>query len=389
MDRVRWKPCQANQKKKRLQPHLTSIPKGSTTEQPPRPANSEELMFAKFNSWRLSFYTDPHKSLDIKGITDTLPSGWEMIALPMPTPFSDHLNGAAKKINDALWKMLAHFVELAKIAVNFRKMPEHKIIVREFLTIPLLIAAPIIWRMRGQVYFLCNHNIAFANRSTPQKLSLRLLKKLGYQFAIFEDITGWTKIDEKTSNDVIAIHPCKNVFRRIAADTHKPIQIGFVGSPRHEKPLQPYLNQVLELARSLDTQCEVVIGLPKNLHARYQNLGATLIDTTSDDDYRLCLSKVDILILPYAAEHYSDRVSGIASDAISFGATPVSSDLNSLRRQIQHPSKVGFTFSGIHGLEPALIEAIEFRKSEDFPRNMNAYIEYRSNTFVEALRSRS
>ncbi len=343
-------------------------------------------MFAKFNSWRLSFYTDPHKSLDIK---DILPSGWAMVALPMPTPFSSHLNGAAKKVNDALWKMLAHFIGLTDIAFNFRKLSEHKIIVREFLTIPLLIAAPIIWRVRGQVYFLCNHNIAFANRSTPQKLSLRLLKKLGYRFAVFEDITGWTKIDQKTSSDILAIHPCKNIFRRIITGTHKPIQIGFVGSPRHEKPLQPYLSQVLELAKSLDTQCEVIIGLPKDLHALYQNLGVTLIDTTSDDDYRLCLSKVDILILPYAAEHYSDRVSGIASDAISFGATPVSSDLNSLRRQIQHPSKVGFTFSSIQELEPALIEAIEFRRSEDFQKNMDEYIEYRSNTFIEAPQSRN
>ena len=117
---------------------------------------------------------------------------------------------------------------------------------------------------------------------------------------------------------------------RPAATASRPINVTFLGDARNEKGFQ-HLPRLIDLAPPGETLCYTLqanfssgIGEPACVEAR-RNLtsrpGVSLLDGPfSQTDYAALLANADIVILPYDAEAYRSRSSGIFVEALASGA---------------------------------------------------------------------
>lgn len=295
-------------------------------------------------------YKDPHNGLrPYSKIARSIP-GLSVLKVPMhiPKSYKKKFNGV---FSEFFFKLLAHILLFSRVRAN----SSQKIIVREFLTIPLFICIPILWLYRNRLYFLCQHNLAFAHKKKSHRFSLKALHLLGFKFIVYDDVALWSFISSVNKNIFSLPHPLPNIKQ---SSTSSTLTLGFIGNFRKEKSPEWAINELLLLMNDTSVQQEfcLLLGSPSMefLNVFKGNKDVITIDTTDYKDYLQALTQCDVLILPYEKESYSYRNSGVLAEAVATGTAIVIPCIPGLIEQLCTPSKVGECYSSKTGFSKLL-----------------------------------
>jgi glycosyltransferase involved in cell wall biosynthesis len=267
---------------------------------------------------------------------------------------------------EVLIKALLFLAPHARLAGQIWRRRDHDlIVVREFLTVLLLIVWPLIWPLRRRVYFLINHNLQEAHRRRLERSVLRLLYRTGCRFACFETTAGCAEIGivPDAERFLVLPHPLAGaiVTRPAPSSAAEPV-VGVIGAVRTEKGSEVILQTLLQLREQGRMAVRLVLGCPEAVvRAAWQCRGFEVIDTTSRAAYLAALDLCDVVILNYQRERYLYRPSGVAADALSRGAAVVCPDFPLMRLQLSAPATVGAVFDGLDGLPAATMRALALR----------------------------
>ena len=147
-------------------------------------------------------YQDPHRSLKLLSRVIRSIPGMTLIKVPMHVPKGLSSLGSNSLLS-LFFKVYAHILLPCRIS----KRNSSTILVREFLTLPLLFVSPFLYRRRNKILFLCQHNIAFAAKNVSHRTSLRILSRLGSHFIAHDNSALWTIIDNSPNQYFIKSIP--------------------------------------------------------------------------------------------------------------------------------------------------------------------------------------
>jgi len=150
-------------------------------------------------------------------------------------------------------------------------------------------------------------------------------------------------------------------------DPGRPLRLGFFGQARGEKGFPALVDAVDRLAASgrldklaLTVQCYVRPGYEDQVALDSSSaLAATarlLTEMLAPDQYVAELAACDAVLLPYSAERYRSRTSGVFVDALAAGRPVVTTKGSWMSRQLDRHG-AGVTYDG--GTGEALADAIE------------------------------
>jgi glycosyltransferase involved in cell wall biosynthesis len=243
-----------------------------------------------------------------------------------------------------IWKAGVLLRHLALVVHCWRAARSPHILVREFSTIPLLLVFPMLWPLRRKLLFFIHHNLQWAVRNSAERFALRLLARLGTQWAMYE------VQPDRMEVDVTVLHP---VPGRTAGEksASRPV-IGVAGYYRPEKGMDTLLRRLTEYF----PDCEIVAGVPNPDAVKIP--GVRVVDTASPEDYRAMLSRCDVLVQNGEHDSYFYRASGPLADAAASGAAVVVPDFPLLRHQALFPVPVGEVFGSPDGMPEAVKRAV-------------------------------
>ncbi len=306
---------------------------------------------------------DPHRALQplIEAASQTAA---KVAVLPVPMHWDawPWLPGPLQLVAKALLFLVPHARMVGRI---WRQRDHDLLVVREFLTVLLMVVWPLIWPLRRRVYFLINHNLQEAHRRVLERSVLRLLYRTGCRFACFETTVGCAEIGivPDAERFLVLPHPLAAAIvprpRARAAD--EPV-VGVIGAVRAEKGSEAMLEALLRLRHEGQLPARLVLGCPEaEVRAAWQCRGFEVIDTSSRAAYLAALDLCDVVVLNYQRERYLYRPSGVAADALSRGAAVVCPDFPLMRLQLSAPAAVGAVFGSLDELAAATTQALALR----------------------------
>lgn len=208
--------------------------------------------------------------------------------------------------------------------------------------------------MKKKSIFFMNHNHTSKNKMVI--FCIRLLSRVGCNLVAFDLIDG---ADEnlnflfRAKNFYSIPHPVPEMnFLRESKDN---ISVGIVGRIRPEKRIDENIFFTNKFANFIKLTHGVdvvkIIGAPL---IDFDNISCDvsdwiLLDTESYDNYKNCISKIDILVIIYDYESYRLRPSGVISEVISMGKFVVASGGFSIKEQLRNPVDVGFYVDSLSG----------------------------------------
>lgn len=309
--------------------------------------------------------TDPHGALQplIEAASRTAA---KVAVLPVPMRWHPWpwLPDPFRRVTKALLFLVPHACMVGRI---WRRRAHDLIVVREFLTVLLVVVWPLIWPLRRRVYFLINHNLQEAHRRVLERCVLRLLYRTGCRFACFETTDGYAEIGivPDAERFLVLPHPLATaiVSRPLARPADEPV-VGVIGAVRAEKGSETMLEALLQLRRQGRLQARLVLGCPEaEVRAAWQRRGFEVIDTSSPAAYLAALDLCDVVTLNYQRERYLYRPSGVAADALSCGAAVVCPDFPLMRLQLSAPAAVGAVFGSLDELPAATTRTLALRST--------------------------
>lgn len=340
----------------------------------------------------MSGYKDPHRGLwALKAAARSVP-GIRVMRVPMHIPSG--LAEAAPRLPLAgLFKLLSHLMIAARIFGS-----RDQIIIREFLTLPLLAASPLIFFSRRRLWFLCQHNIAKAAASPAHRYALSALSRAGFQFLVYESTEDWRQVvtrDQKIPEGIKCIplpFPARQqpLETNVARPRRGRIRIGFVGAIRDEKSPEWALLALHKeiIQRDGDNRWELILGTTNKSALDRWKGKATLYFTDTYADYREALMACDILILPYDRKAYVHRTSGVLAEGVAAGCAVVAPNIPALSVQVMQPAPVGSLYDNDVDIVRAARDAAALLTSGDFERALAEHQEFRGVTGVaRALQS--
>ncbi len=307
--------------------------------------------------------TDSHRALQplIEAASQTAA---KVAVLPVPMHWDawPWLPGPFQLVAKVLLFLVPHARMVARI---WRQRDHDLLVVREFLTVLLMVVWPLIWPLRRRVYFLINHNLQEAHRRVAERSVLRLLYRTGCRFACFETTAGCAEIGivPDAERFLVLPHPLAAAIvpRPPARAAHEPV-VGVIGAVRAEKGSEAMLEALLQLRREGRLPARLVLGCPEaEVRAAWQRRGFEVIDTSSPAAYLAALDLCDVVTLNYQRERYLYRPSGVAADALSRGAAVVCPDFPLMRLQLSAPAAVGAVFGSLDELAAATTRALALR----------------------------
>ena len=328
-------------------------------------------------------YKDPHRGLRfLRLLTVDIPD-LKIIKVPMHVPTGFVFRSMA--FTKYTFKLFAHLLLIKRIWIYRNK----NILVREFLTLPLLLVAPFLLAFKCNVWFLCHHNIATAAKKRNHRIALRCMRLLGIKFIVFETVRSWSIVEEERFFNNIKSIPFPIFPYEILRKANKKrgkITIGFVGNFRKEKLSFNALDMVVaNIESDILKSCTLIIGTPEvEKFEKYSNV-ATLIDTQKFESYLSCLKQCDLIVLPYSDKTYSFRTSGVLADAVSFGCFIVCPNLPILSDQVSNPVPVGICYHSEHDFINNLSIAIDKLKDSDLSLSFTDYISFRSPKNIKKI----
>ena len=237
----------------------------------------------------------------------------------------------------------------------------------------LLFLLPLLAFTRKEVLIMLHGNQQFAMNSKIKylgllylKIYLKLIKKIKVILLEIDDDILPEEVQLPSQAKIVIPHPCRSDYlpslkpgERLNNDTK--IKIGIVGIIRADKPIARLIEKIEEYQKQTKTNCEFIIGTPKEQKPDYLNKSTiNLQDTTEEKDYIRVLRSIDILVIHYDRERYYYRTSGVISDAASCGCYIVASDYPLIKNQITYPVEIGTTFKDFTELDRALDKAIDY-----------------------------
>ncbi len=311
--------------------------------------------------WYLCNYTDPHPGLRTMSIAAAFLQDVAVMRVPMPIPG----RGSGKAAWVFLWKFFAHLL----VVVRVMRSSASIIVVREFLTLPSVAVAPLLWPFRNRLWFLNNHNLAKAKKSKVHASMLRLLARMGFQFLVFEDASLWTQVlGPQTKSAVRTVPFPLPIWSAPSRPTSSPAPVvGLIGNFRPEKSPVWALEITIRLAHDAHRPFQLLVGSTDLAFLQFwRERGATAVDTTGYSDYRAALLQCDVVVLPYDVAMYFGRASGVIAEAIASGCAVVVPDLPVFRSQASYPTLAGVTFIGQAGLSAAILGALDLSSAGTF-----------------------
>jgi hypothetical protein len=249
------------------------------------------------------------------------------------------------------------------LARTCRRLGERPILVREFSTIPLLLAAPLFLPLRPRVRFLVNHNLQWAVRGGAERGAWRALQRLGFRMLFFETtglgLPRGYGLDRPGHGVIPFPVPARPSGIRATCAPGTLPRIGIAGHRRPEKDMAALMARLAAAGRG---RWRVVVGSPDPEPTG--EAGMEWIDTSSPEAYRTFLRGCDVIVLAPRADAYQYRPSGVLADAVSEGTPVVAPDFPLFRRQLTWPCAVGEVVGRPEDL-PASIECALARSAAD------------------------
>ncbi len=244
------------------------------------------------------------------------------------------------------------------------------ILVREFSTIPLLVVFPLLWPLRGKLFFMIHHNLQWAVRSRVERFGMTALARMGARWAIFEtqDFQGLEAWNIPSLQNLVLPHPVPEQATE-EKNNARPV-IGVAGYYRPEKGM----DELLRLLIKHFSDCEVVAGVPNPEAVKLP--GVRVVGTAADEDYRAMLARCDVLVQNGERDSYFYRASGPLADAAASGTAVVVPDFPLLRHQVNSPVRIGEVFQCLDEMPAAVRKAVESVRSGSY--DFKAYGKARS-----------
>lgn len=307
--------------------------------------------------------SDPHQALQplIEAAARTRA---KVAVLPVPMHWRDRpwLPESVEVALKAAWYLVPHLHLAAQL---WRRRDHDLIVVREFVTVLLILVWPLIWPLRARVHFLINHNLQEAHRRGLERRVLRLLHRTGCRFACFETTAGFAEIGIVPDAPYFLVipHPMAGrVMERPDPVTGALPVVGVIGAVRAEKGSQAMLETLLRLHTEGRLKARLLLGCPEaDVLALWQGRGFEVLDTTRHEAYLAALERCDVVILNYQRDRYEYRPSGVAADALARGAAVVCPDFPLMRHQLSVPAAVGAVFADEADLSAATARALALR----------------------------
>ncbi|HEY9652764.1 MAG TPA: glycosyltransferase family 1 protein [Coleofasciculaceae cyanobacterium] len=235
----------------------------------------------------------------------------------------------------------------------------------------LFIVLPLLASTGKEVFISLHGNQQFAMSSPIKflgllylKTYLQLFKNLKVVLFEIDDDVIPEKFRLPASSKTVIPHPIISE----ATPTLRPgerlpanakIKIGVVGMIRQDKPIGKLIEKLQEYITSSNIECELIIGTPFAQKPKYlDKFGATLCDTTKQEDYISVLRQIDILVIHYEKDRYYYRTSGVISDAASCGCYIIASDYPVINHQVNWPVPIGSTFSNFDEISSLIDQGI-------------------------------
>ncbi|MDA0256498.1 MAG: hypothetical protein O3C25_01970 [Chloroflexi bacterium] len=287
-----------------------------------------------------------------------------VLPVPMRRPSLPRAARRASRPAEALAYLLAHLRLVTRL---WRSRSADLLLVREFLTVPLLLVWPLIWPIRARVVALVTFNVQEAHRRPLERAALRLLVRGGCRLACLESSAGFAELGLPAGDGRPLVLPVPVDATIVVEPARDPVAepvIGVVGTARAEKGFEELIATLERLRGEGQLRASVLLGCPDpEVRERWSARGLAVADTTSRVDYLATLDRCDVVVLNFVRDRYFYRTSGVAADALARGAVVVSPDYPVLRHQLTSPVRVGTFYADITGLPDAIDEALALRSS--------------------------
>lgn len=288
-----------------------------------------------------------HASLDeLTAAADLTRCGLLCLPVPLADPQSgagvwDRLEGRARRAHRRfVWR------QHALLADRIRANPGRPVLVREFSTWPFLFRAPRLFRERGRILLLVNHNLQWAVRGAVQRLGFRLLERLGFRFLFLEtgDLAPLRDWGFRMARHGVLPFCSAGLPEPRPDPGSGPLRIGLAGQYRREKGMDEALRELLDEQTG---EWILRVGVPdpgdflSRSPAAARRDGFELVNTAEPAAFRAFLRSCDVLVLNYDPAAYAYRPSGLVADAAAAGLPVVLRDLPVQRVQVSAPVPVG------------------------------------------------
>lgn len=288
---------------------------------------------------------------------------------PMPVPALPQAVRFLRKAWPQLWKFIAHLVLVLRVS----RHRGHGVLVREFLTLPLLCVAPFLYSRRRRMAFLVQHNLMTAAQRPLERWALRTLRRMGFNFVVFEETSSWNEAlgAGALGGWVKALpHPINDVDLRrvatpgvvtpgVATPSTADRTVGFVGNFRAEKSPWAALEDLTSyFARAEGPTCKtrwhLLVGCPDAAFRQRCAPFCETVDTTRREAYLAALARCDVVVLQFARDAYLYRTSGVVAEAIANRCLVIAPDYPIIASQVLQPAPAGVCYGAAHGVVEAM-----------------------------------
>lgn len=312
-------------------------------------------------------YRDPHVVLKPLRRAAALARDVGIVRIPMPIPdISMRLPGVLRSLIRQGWLVTHHLA----LRDRLTRRGETTLVIREFVTIPLLIAAPTIYRERDRLWFLIQHNLQSAKRRAWERRALRMLQRAGFNFLLFDDADCWR---DAVGTDCLE-HVAKIPFPVLPPSLHRSLAgagrrhdrpvVGVIGNFRPEKNPEVALSGLIAARDSGRLRIDVLLGCSNRMLRERWASRLETVDTTTQEQYLDALTRCSVLVLSYNEEAYFYRSSGVIAEAVAMGVRVVCPAFPILERQIGDPAVVGVSYGSEAGIVAAVEKALALPKEE-------------------------
>jgi hypothetical protein len=283
---------------------------------------------------------------------------------------------AAGRLEHTLKPLVLLGAHLRLAARLWRRRDHDLILVREFVTVFLMVVWPLIWPLRNRLCFLINHNLQEAHRRALERGILRLLYRTGIRLACLETTAGLAELGLAPDPRRILVlpHPLGDLASaRPKADPAGEAVLGVVGKMRAEKGAEEIQRTLLDLRERGEPALRLMIACPEaDVRDDWRHRGFEAIDTGDRSAYLDALDRCDVVVLNYRRDRYFYRASGVAADAIARRAFVVCPDFPLMRHLVTEPAPVGALYAELEDLGPAIREVLALRGSASDPWEAHA-----------------
>lgn len=267
------------------------------------------------------------------------------------------------------------------LAWQLRKRRHYDIVfVREFSTVPLLLAAPVLWPYRKNTLFVLVHNVQMAHQRTRDRVALKRLFKMGFRFVALESAAGIKELGiDYPGRQVLTlplVHHGIPGRKSRTPGAQGRLVLGVIGRMRPEKDIDRLFSSLQAVVASGRFAVDILIGCnDPAILAQGRACGFRTMDTTQHEHYEQALQAVDMILVNYRADRYLYRTSGVIADALYRGIVVLCPDFPVFKAQVSTPQPVGATFPSLAELPQALEQAIALVAADDSA--FDAYAQYR------------